>query len=289
MPDQHQQILNLPSISDTLREHGFFTKKSLGQNFIFDLNVTSKIVRHAGDLKGRVVIEVGPGVGSLSRPILLAGPEKLIVIEKDERTLPILSKLKEIAADKFEIISEDALNIYYRKIKEQYNKPIKIIANLPYNVGTELLLRWLENADMFESLTLMFQREVAERICAKAGSEHYGRLSIISQILCDCKIQFDVAPTVFFPPPKVFSSVVSIIPYAKPKYDVDLEKLKKVTRSAFSQRRKSIRNSLKEAFGSEVENVLTKLDIDSNLRAENLTIEQFCSLARILPDTANHK
>jgi 16S rRNA (adenine1518-N6/adenine1519-N6)-dimethyltransferase len=289
MVDQHQQILNLPSISDTLREHGFFTKKSLGQNFIFDLNVTTKIVRHAGDLKGRVVIEVGPGVGSLSRPILLAGPEKLIVIEKDARTLPILAKLKEIAPDQFEIISEDALNIDYKKIKEQYNKPIKIIANLPYNVGTELLLRWLENAEMFESLTLMFQREVAERICAKAGSEHYGRLSIIAQILCDCKIQFDVAPTVFFPPPKVFSSVVSIIPYPKPKYDVDLEKLKKVTRSAFSQRRKSIRNSLKEAFGSEVENVLAKLDIDSNLRAENLTIEQFCALARILPDTANHK
>lgn len=275
----NQSILDLPSISDTLKEHGFYTKKSLGQNFIFDLNVTNKIVRCAGDLKGRVVIEVGPGVGSLSRPILLADPEKLIVIEKDDRTLPILGQLKQIAGDKFDVISDDALNINYRELKEQFNKPMKIIANLPYNVGTELLLRWLEDVNMFESLTLMFQREVAERICAKPSDEHYGRLSIISDLLCDCKILFDVAPTVFFPPPKVYSSVVSIIPRAKPKYDVDMNKLKNVTRSAFSQRRKSIRNSLKSVFGDRVEEVLNKYNIDSNLRAENLTVEQFCKLA----------
>lgn len=277
-----QQISNLPSISDTLKNHGFYTKKNLGQNFIFDLNVTSKIVRHSGDLKGRLVIEVGPGVGSLSRPILLGDPEKLIVIEKDDRTLPILSELKEIAGEKLEIISDDALNIDYRKIKEQYNLPLKIIANLPYNVGTELLLCWLDDIDIFESLTLMFQREVAERICAKPSDEAYGRLSIISNLLCDCKIQFDVPPTVFFPQPKVFSSVVSIIPYPKPKYDVDLGKLKNLTRHAFSQRRKSIRNSLKPAFpNDDIVEVLNKLNIDSNLRAENLTIEQFCQLANL--------
>ncbi len=282
MSDHHQQIRDLPSISDTLKEHGFYTKKSLGQNFIFDLNVTSKIVRHAGDLKGRVVVEVGPGVGSLSRPILLAEPDKLIVIEKDVRTLPILQELRNLTDGRMEIMSEDALNIDYRKIKEENNKPLKIIANLPYNVGTELLLRWLEDIDIFESLTLMFQREVAERICAKPSTEHYGRLSIIANLLCDCQILFDIPPTVFFPPPKVFSSLVSIVPHAKPKHDVDLTKLKNVTRAAFSQRRKSIRNSLKSAFGDNVEAVLEKLNIDSNLRAENLSVEQFCQLANLL-------
>ena len=281
MQDLHQQINSLPSISDTLKEHGFYTKKNLGQNFIFDLNVTSKIVRHSGDLKGRLVIEVGPGVGSLTRPILMAGPEKLIAIEKDERTLPILAELKEIVGEKFEVISEDALNIDYRKLKEQYGLPIKIIANLPYNVGTELLLRWLDDIEIFESLTLMFQREVAERICAQPSTEHYGRLSIISNLLCDCKIQFDVPPTVFFPQPKVFSSIVSIVPYSKPKHEVDLDKLKNITRAAFSQRRKSIRNSLKSILGDRVEEVLQKLNIDSNLRAENLTVEQFCQLANL--------
>lgn len=274
-------IQNLPSISDTLKEHGFYTKKNLGQNFIFDLNITSKIVRHAGDLEGRLVIEIGPGIGSLSRPILMAEPEKLIVIEKDERTIPILNELKNIAGEKFEIISDDALKIDYRKIKEQYNLPVKIIANLPYNVGTELLLRWLEDINIFESLTLMFQREVAERICAKPSDEHYGRLSVISNLLCDCKIQFDIPPTAFFPAPKVFSSVVNIIPRAKPLYDVDIKKLQNLTRNAFSQRRKSIRNSLRASLGDETENILNKLNIDSNLRAENLTIEQFCQLANL--------
>jgi len=276
-----EKIQNLKSISETLREFGFFTKKSLGQNFIFDLNVTTKIVRFAGDLKNRVVIEVGPGVGSLSRPILAAGPEKLIVIEKDDRTLPILAELKDIAGDRFEIISEDALNIDYKKISNENKAPLKVIANLPYNVGTEILFKWLENINLFESLTLMFQREVAERICAKPGTEYYGRLSILSNLLCDCKILFDVPPTVFFPQPKVFSSVISLIPYPKPKYDVDLDRLKNVTRHAFSQRRKSIRNSLKAVFGERVEEVLKQLNIDSNLRAENLTVEQFCALANL--------
>jgi 16S rRNA (adenine1518-N6/adenine1519-N6)-dimethyltransferase len=281
MSDLLQKISDLPTISDTLRHNGFYTKKNLGQNFIFDLNVTSKIVRHAGDLKGRLVVEIGPGVGSLSRPILTSNVEKLIVIEKDERTLPILGILKEIAGERFEIISDDALNIDYRKLKEQYGLPMKIIANLPYNVGTELLLRWLDDITIFESLTLMFQREVAERICAKPSTEHYGRLSIISNLLCDCKIQFDVPPTVFFPQPKVFSSIVSIVPYAKPKYDVDITKLKNVTRSAFSQRRKSIRNSLRGSFGEETEKIIEKLGLDSNLRAENLSVEQFCQLANL--------
>jgi len=274
-----KQLHALPSISDTLRQHGFYTKRSLGQNFIFDLNLTSKIVRHAGDLTDRLVIEVGPGVGSLTRPILLASPYKLIAVEKDARTLPILQQLQEIAGEKLEVVPEDALNINYEQLQRQHGKKVKVIANLPYNIGTELLLIWLENATCFESLTLMFQREVAERICAAAGSEHYGRLSIIANLLCDCKILFDVPPTAFFPPPKVFSSIVSLIPYKEPKYEVDIEKLKKVTRSAFSQRRKSIRNSLKDVFGAEVENILARHNIDSDLRAENLTVEQFCLLA----------
>ncbi len=276
-----EKIHNLPPISEVLKSHGFYTKRSLGQNFIFDLNVTTKIVRYAGPLEGRLVIEVGPGVGSLSRPILLGGAEKFIAIEKDERTLPILKNLEELSHGKFEVLSEDALNVDYRKLKEQYGLPVKVIANLPYNVGTELLLKWLENIDLFESLTLMFQREVAERICAKPGDEAYGRLSIISQLLADCQIMFDVAPTVFFPPPKVYSSIVNITPYEKPKFEVDLNKLKNVTRHAFSQRRKSIRNSLKGAFGERIEEVLKELNIDSNLRAENLSVEQFCKLANL--------
>ncbi len=279
MSDITANIHALPPIAETLREHRFATKRSMGQNFIFDLNVTSRIVRHAGDLKGCVVIEVGPGAGSLSRPILLAQPLKLIAVEKDRTALPLLTSLQNAAGDIFEIMQADALEVDYRAISAQYSAPLKVIANLPYNVGTELLLGWLENADMFESLTLMFQREVAERICAAPGSKDYGRLSIVCQLLCKCHIEFDVPPTVFIPPPKVYSSVVTLIPHKQPLFGADVKKVEIVTRSAFSQRRKSIRNSLKAAFGDRVEDVLTKLALDPNLRAENLTLEQYSQLA----------
>jgi 16S rRNA (adenine1518-N6/adenine1519-N6)-dimethyltransferase len=282
MQNQRDKILKLPSISDTLRENGFFTKKSLGQNFIFDLNITNKIVRHAGDLKDRLVIEIGPGVGSLTRAILLSEPKKLIAIERDDRTLPILNELVNLSDEVLEILPEDALNIDYKALVEKYNLPTKIIANLPYNIGTELLLRWLENIELFESLTLMFQREVAERIVAKPSSEHYGRLSILCNILCDCQIEFDLPPTAFFPAPKVFSAVVNLYPLKQKRYNVDLAKVKNVTRQAFSQKRKTLRNSLRPLFGEKLEEVFESLNIDSNLRAENLTVEQFCKLAEVL-------
>jgi 16S rRNA (adenine1518-N6/adenine1519-N6)-dimethyltransferase len=278
MLDQRQKILNLPSISDTLRSNGFFTKKSLGQNFIFDLSITNKIVRHAGDLKDRLVIEIGPGVGSLTRPILLSDPKKLIAIERDDRTIPILNELVNLTDGVLEILPEDALNIDYSALVEKYNLPTKIIANLPYNIGTELLLRWLDNIDLFESLTLMFQREVAERIVAKPSTEHYSRLSIISNLLCDCQVEFDLPPTAFFPAPKVFSAVVNLYPLKQQRFKADVNKVKNLTKQAFSQKRKTLRNSLKPIFGERLDEVFASLNIDSNLRAENLTVEQFCKL-----------
>ncbi len=278
----NEKLNNLPPISQVLKENDFFTKKSLGQNFIFDLNFTSKIAKQAGDISNNLIIEIGGGAGSLTRAILAENPKKLVVIEKDERCIKILSELKELSEGKLEIISEDALKIDYKKIVNQHNLPTKIISNLPYNVGTELLLNWYKNANIFEEFILMFQKEVAERIVAKLGSENYGRLSIISNILAESEILFLVPPSIFYPPPKIYSAIIKINPRKSPLFETDIEKLAKVTASAFNQRRKTIRNSLKKLFSDNTEKILQDLSIDANLRAENLSPEQFANLSKIL-------
>ncbi|MDX1949153.1 MAG: 16S rRNA (adenine(1518)-N(6)/adenine(1519)-N(6))-dimethyltransferase RsmA [Rickettsiales bacterium] len=274
-----EKINNLPSISEILKENDFFTKKSLGQNFIFDLNFTSKIARQAGNLENYLVIEIGGGAGSLTRAILQENPKKLLVIEKDERCIKILSELKEISENKMEIINQDALKVDYKKIVAEYKLPTKIIANLPYNVGTELLLIWYKNAKIFDELILMFQKEVAERITAKTNDEQYGRLSIISNLVAESEILFLVPPSIFYPPPRVYSAIVRVKPRKEILFNCNLEKLSKITASAFNQRRKTIRNSLKNIFAENTEKTLQDLNIDGNLRAENLSPEQFAKLA----------
>lgn len=273
------EIDRLPSINEILKTHGFYTKKNLGQNFIFDLNITNKITSFAEPLQEYLVIEVGPGAGSLTRMILRAEPEKLIAIEKDQRCLDILSRLQEISCGKMDIINQDALSADYVKLAKGYEGKTKVIANLPYNVGTELLMIWLEDVRIFSSLTLMFQKEVAERITAQVNEKQYSRLSVISSIACEASIAFEVPPTVFYPPPKVYSAVVHMKPYEKPLYGTDLSKLKKITKAAFGQKRKTIRNSLKTVFGDNVSDILKELEIDGNLRAENISPELYAKLA----------
>ncbi len=271
-------ISDLPPISEILKIHGFYTKKSLGQNFIFDINFTTKIAKQSTNLEGSTVIEIGGGAGSLTRAILSENPEKLIVIEKDERCLKILNELKTLSEGKLEIINEDALKIDYKT----FGKNLKVIANLPYNVGTELLLRWYEEGNIFDEMILMFQKEVAERICAKPSEDAYGRLSIISNILAETEILFLVPPSIFYPQPKVYSAIVKVTPREKPLYDTDINKLKKTTAAAFSMRRKTVRNSLKSVLGDDCEKKLISLNINPESRAENLTPEEFSKISQLI-------
>ena len=271
--------MSLLSTSDLIKKYGLDAKKSLGQNFILDKNVTDKIVRAVGDLTDFEVLEVGPGPGSLSRSILDAGAKKLVAVEKDQRCLEALNELKNFYGERFEIIEGDALEIDETKILNS-EKKFKIIANLPYNIGTALVFKWLKIAPEIASMHLMLQKEVVQRITAKPSEKHYGRLAVMINFLCHTKMVFLVNNSVFTPPPKVTSAIVEIIPRVKPLADVEFEKLEKVVAAAFNQRRKMLRSSLKSVFGDKAENVLQNAGIKPDLRAENLTIEEFCQLAR---------
>ncbi len=266
-----------PPLKEVIARFGLQAKKSLGQHFLLDERVTDRIVAEAGIPAGANVIEVGPGPGGLTRSLLRSGAGRVIAIEKDSRCIEALSELQ--AADaRLEIMPQDALKMDWAAIES----PKQVVANLPYNVGTLLLLQWLEmigrDASSFTRLTLMFQREVAERIAAEAGSKEYGRLSVLSQFLCEVVWHFDLPPGAFSPPPKVHSSVISLIPRAKPLYDVPVAVLEKVTAAAFNQRRKMLRGSLK-ALGADTEALLDKAGIDGQRRAETLSIEEFYRLA----------
>ena len=276
-----EKIDKLDPVKIKLKEQGFFTKKNLGQNFIFDLNITDKIVRSSGHCDGRLIFEVGPGGGSLTRSILKAEPAKVFALEKDFRCIEILSELEDISQGKLEVINQDALNFDYKKEIVNHSLPAKVIANLPYNISTELLFKWLDFAASFESLTLMFQKEVAERICAQAGDKQYGRVSVIASLLCERRILFEVSPTVFYPPPKVYSAVVHL----ESKKDIagyNLKKIRKVTKAAFGQRRKSIKNSLKEILNDSIEQKLLNIGINPSERPENLSPQDFVKISEIL-------
>ncbi len=275
-PLQIKIMLNLPSTSDLIKKYGLDAKKSLGQNFILDKNFTDKIARAAGDLTESEVLEIGPGPGSLTRSILDAGAKKLTVIEKDERCHEALNELKNFYGERLEIINADALLHNYDSAKK-----FKIIANLPYNIGTVLLFKWLKISDKIESMHLMLQKEVVQRIVARPSENHYGRLAVMVNFLCETKMLFTVSPTVFTPQPKVTSAIVQIIPRAKPLANVEFGKLEKVVAAAFNQRRKMLRSSLKSIFENP-EEILKEAGIKPELRAENLTIEEFCKLAEKL-------
>jgi 16S rRNA (adenine1518-N6/adenine1519-N6)-dimethyltransferase len=269
-------IEDLPPIRDIIRQFELNAKKSLGQNFICDLNVTRKIAKNAGDLSQSTVIEIGPGPGSLTRALLLENAARVIAIEKDKRCLAALESLKAAAAGRLVIIEADAMEI---DIHEIASGPVKIVSNLPYNISTQLLMQWLDKPQDIASLTLMFQKEVADRLVAQPGSKDYGRLSVLTQFRGDAQIRMILAPTVFTPAPSINSALVRLDLYASPPYPCDWQALKLVTREAFAQRRKMLRSTLKSIF-NPVEPVLESRGINPTLRAENLTLEQFCLLAQ---------
>lgn len=275
------QADNLPPISEVIRDHGLSARKSLGQNFILDLNLTRRIARAAGPLEDRMVIEIGPGPGALTRALLMEGAGCVVAIERDERCLPALEQIAKVYPGKLEVLHDDALNIDLVSIA----KPgTRIVANLPYGVATELLIRWLTIdpwPPAFDRMVLMFQREVAERIIAKPNTKAYGRLSVLAQWRTTPRILFNLPPQAFVPAPKVDSSVVEFTPLAIPENAGSCEALQTVTAAAFGQRRKMLRQSLKKVF-EDAEKTLELADIDPTRRAESLSISEFCRLAEII-------
>jgi len=275
------QIDDLPPLRAVIETHGIAAKKNLGQNFLLDLNLTAKIARKAGDLTGCDVLEIGPGPGGLTRGLLAEGARRVLAIEKDERCLPALAEIAAKYPDRLDIISGDALQI---NPLDHLTPPIRICANLPYNIGTELLVRWLTPVvwpPVWTSLTLMFQREVAQRITATASSKAYGRLAILSQWRTDAQIVMDLPPEAFSPPPKVSSAVVHLTALPAPRYPANPETLSRVVAAGFNQRRKMLRSSLK-GLSPEIEAHLIAADIKPTDRAEQIDLERFCALARSL-------
>ena len=271
-------IDGLPPLKEMIENYGLVAKKTLGQNFLLDLNLTSKIARQAGDLKKYDVLEIGPGPGGLTRALLHSGARRVIAIERDERLTPILQQISQHYDGRLEVIFGDALK---EDISAYLTPPVKIVANLPYNIGTELLIRWLtpkEWPPYWESLTLMFQKEVAKRIVAQPGSKAYGRLALMVQWRCNAKIVMELSPQSFTPPPKVNSAVVHIERLEKPRFLADGKVLERVVATAFNQRRKMLRVSLK-SLSNDIENILDSVDINPTQRAEEINLEKFCALA----------
>jgi len=266
----------LPPLREVIARHGIAARKSLGQNFILDLNLTRRIARAAGRLNDATVIEIGPGPGGLTRSLLAEGARRVVAIERDPRCLAALGELAAHYPGRLELIAGDALALDPATLSEA---PRKIVANLPYNIATALLLRWLDRICDYESLTLMFQREVALRLVAPPRGPAYGRLSVLVQWLCEPKILFDLPPRAFVPPPKVTSSVVSLTPRPTPLAPAAKPALERVTAAAFGQRRKMLRSSLK-TLGMPVEPLLAAAGIPPTARAEELSVPEFCALAR---------
>jgi 16S rRNA (adenine1518-N6/adenine1519-N6)-dimethyltransferase len=268
---------SLPPLREVIAQHDLLAKKSLGQHFLLDLNLTGRIARAAGDLSVGTIIEIGPGPGGLTRALLEAGAKRLIVIERDDRCLAALAEIAEAYPGRLEIIAGDALKTDCSLLGEA---PRRIVSNLPYNISTVLLINWLRQAAAFESLTLMFQKEVADRILARAGEEAYGRLSVITQWRCQGQKLFDIGRRAFTPPPKVDSTVIGLIPREKPLSPVPMEVLERVTAAAFGQRRKMLRSSLKSLGNAE--DLLAKAGINPTSRAEEIPVEGFCKLAELV-------
>ncbi|MBV9018135.1 MAG: 16S rRNA (adenine(1518)-N(6)/adenine(1519)-N(6))-dimethyltransferase RsmA [Alphaproteobacteria bacterium] len=271
---------NLPPLREVIARHGLSAKRSLGQNFILDLNVTRRIARAAGRLDDATVIEVGPGPGGLTRALLETGAKRVVAIERDRRAIAALAELAEAYPGRLEVIEADALDLDPAALSEA---PRQIVANLPYNIATALLLRWLDRIREYRGLTLMFQREVAERLVAAPRNPSYGRLSVLVQWLAEPKILFDLPPRAFVPPPKVTSSVVTVVPRSVPLAPADKAALERITGAAFGQRRKMLRASLR-TLGVTPEPLLQAAGIPPTARAEELSVREFCALARALQE-----
>lgn len=271
----------LPPLREVIAAHGLSARKALGQNFLLDLNLTAKIARSAGDLTACDVLEVGPGPGGLTRGLLAEGARHVLSVEKDPRCMAPLAQIAEACPGRLEVMQGDALQI---DPLARLTPPIRVVANLPYNIGTELLVRWLTPPrwpPFWMSLTLMFQREVAERIVAAPGSKAYGRLSILAQWRSSARIAMRLPPEAFTPPPKVASAVVQIEALPEPRYPADPGVLERVVAAAFGQRRKMLRASLR-GLAPDIEACLAAASIAPTERAEQVSVERFCALARAL-------
>ncbi len=269
------------SIRETITRHGLDARRSLGQHFLLDLNITAKIASMAGDLDGRDVVEVGPGPGGLTRALLDGRARRIVAVEIDRRAIAAIEELQAACSEaghpeRLRIIEADAMR---QDLSALCDPPRQIIANLPYNVGTPLLVGWLRQAARWERLTLMFQMEVAERICAAADTEAYGRLSVLAQWCCTATVMMRLPPGAFSPPPKVFSAVIGLVPHAEqPPADL-FATMERLTAAAFGQRRKMLRSALKPLGGDAL---LSRANIDSTRRAETLTVAEYDTLARLL-------
>lgn len=283
----------LPPLREVIAAHGLAARKSLGQNFLLDLNLTRRIARAAGPFDTPPfdqVVEIGPGPGGLTRALLIEGAGKVVAVERDARCLPALAEVSARWPDQLTVLDGDALEVDPRPMLA--GGAGQVVANLPYNVGTELLVRWLRNDQhggawppWWARLTLMFQREVAERIVAQPGQKAYGRLSILAQWRARPRLLFDVSPRAFTPPPKVTSSIVQITPEPTPRFEARLEALERVTVAAFTQRRKMLRSSLKQ-LGVDAEALCEQADVPPTLRADATSLEQYGALARALDTTS---
>jgi 16S rRNA (adenine1518-N6/adenine1519-N6)-dimethyltransferase len=268
----------LPPLRAVIAAHGLAARKALGQNFLLDLNLTARIARAAGDLSGHDVLEIGPGPGGLTRSLLAAGARRVVAVEKDTRCLPALAEIAAAWPGRLEIVEGDALAFDPAVLRP----PVRVVANLPYNVGTELLIRWLTPPawpPFWETLTLMFQREVAERIVARPGDGAYGRLAVLAQWRATARIVLTLPPTAFVPPPKVHSAVVHIAALPEPRFPADPAILARITAAAFGQRRKMLRASLR-SLGRDPLPLLAAAGVEPTARAEDIPIAGFCALAR---------
>jgi 16S rRNA (adenine1518-N6/adenine1519-N6)-dimethyltransferase len=272
-------IDSLPPLREVIQTHGLSARKSLGQNFLLDLNLTAKIARQAGNVAACDVLEIGPGPGGLTRGLLSEGARHVLAIEKDSRCRPALDEIAAAYPGRLTVLEGDALDI---DPLAHLTPPIRVAANLPYNVGTELLIRWLTPRDwppFWESLTLMFQREVAERIVALPGSKAYGRLALLAQWRAEARIVMHLPPGAFTPPPKVSSAVVHLTALPEPRFPADAAVLNRVVAMAFNQRRKMLRSALK-CIAPDIEDLLKAAGIAPTERAEQVPLEGFCALAR---------
>jgi len=264
------------TIRETIVRHGLDARKSLGQHFLLDLNLTAKIAALAGDLEGRHVVEVGPGPGGLTRALLDSKAGSVTAVEIDRRAIAAMEELRTAHPDRLRVVEADAMK---RDLSALCDCPRQIVANLPYNVGTPLLVGWLRQAARWERMTLMFQMEVAERICAAPDSEAYGRLSVLAQWCCSASILMRIPPAAFSPPPKVYSAVISLLPHPEQPEATLFAAMERLTAAAFGQRRKMLRGALRPLGGDAL---LSRAGIDSSRRAETLTIAEYDRLARLL-------
>ena len=277
------QISRLPTVKSIIKENELIPLKKLGQNFIFDLNITNNIAKVA-NCHNKNIIEIGPGPGGLTRSIFIQGANSIIAIEKDYKSIKCLQSLQDICGDKLKIIHDDILNL---KLIDFEPFPKSIIANLPYNISSKLIINWLKEINLnkdvlIDEITITIQKELADKLVSKVGGSNYGRISLITNLLSSVSKEIELPPSVFFPKPKVHSSVVKITPLTEPRFDVDLDIFEKLTRRAFGNRRKMLRQSLKDFGGS---NLLKLANIKDNLRAQDLSTSEFCKLSKLFAQT----